>query len=83
MSVPVPSAAISLALIGFGEAAQAFVEGMGDSAPTGLSGHDLKSLSDNPAIRAAKAADFARFNVMEASSTAFSRNLCSFPATRW
>lgn len=70
MSAPRPSAEISLALIGFGEAAQAFVEGMADSAPTGLRGHDLKSLSDIPAIRAAKAADFARFNVKEAASTA-------------
>ena len=70
MSAPTPSAEISLALIGFGEAAQAFVEGMGDSAPTGLRGHDLKTLSDNPATRAAKAADFARFNVTETASTA-------------
>lgn len=66
MSAPFPS----LALIGFGEAAQAFVEGMGDNAPAGLRGHDLKSLSDSPDIRAAKAADFARFNVTSTTSSA-------------
>jgi 3-hydroxyisobutyrate dehydrogenase-like beta-hydroxyacid dehydrogenase len=61
---------ISLALIGFGEAAQAFVEGMGDKAPAGLRGYDLKSLSDSPEVRAAKTADFARFNVAGAASSA-------------
>jgi 3-hydroxyisobutyrate dehydrogenase-like beta-hydroxyacid dehydrogenase len=59
-----------LAFIGFGEAAQAFVEGMGDNAPAGLCGYDLKSLSDNPVIRAAKAADFAHFNVTGTASNA-------------
>ncbi len=70
MSAASAPAAIPLALIGFGEAAQAFVEGMGGRAPSGLRGYDLKSLSDDPDIRADKAADFARFNVTGAASSA-------------
>jgi 3-hydroxyisobutyrate dehydrogenase-like beta-hydroxyacid dehydrogenase len=59
-----------LALIGFGEASQAFVEGMGDKAPVHRRGHDLMSLSNDLSVRADKAADFARFNVAEAASIA-------------
>ncbi len=65
-----PPAAISLALIGFGEAAQAFVEGMGANTPAGLRAYDLKSAAANPKIRAAKAADFTRFNVVGAAAHA-------------
>lgn len=70
MSAPAAASEIFVAFIGFGEAAQAFVEGMDRLAPADLIAYDLKSQSDNPAIRAAKAADFARFNVKEAASTA-------------
>ena len=69
MPVSVSPAAISLALIGFGEAAQAFIEGMGDTAPAGARGYDLKSTAVDPKIRAAKVADFTRFNVVGAASS--------------
>ncbi len=70
MSDAVPPNTISLALIGFGEAAQAFVEGMGASSPARLRSFDLKSLADSAEIRADKTADFARFNVTGAESSA-------------
>ena len=70
MSAPATAPAIFAAFIGFGEAAQAFVEGMGNRAPAELIAYDLKSQSDNADARTAKAADFARFNVTEAASTA-------------
>lgn len=56
------------ALIGFGEAAQAFVEGMGDARPAALRGFDIKTQSDNRAMRKAKVRDFARFDVAAADS---------------
>jgi 3-hydroxyisobutyrate dehydrogenase-like beta-hydroxyacid dehydrogenase len=70
MSAPAAAPAIFAAFIGFGEAAQAFVEGMDSLAPTGLIAYDLKSQSDDAGVRAAKAEDFARFNVTQAASTA-------------
>jgi hypothetical protein len=57
-------------MIGFGEAAQAFAEGMGVSRPAALCGYDLKTSSDSADIRAAKAADFGRFDVTSAASGA-------------
>jgi 3-hydroxyisobutyrate dehydrogenase-like beta-hydroxyacid dehydrogenase len=62
-SAPHPSET-TLGLIGFGEAAQAFVEGMGASRPAALRGFDLNIVSPDAATAAAKAADFARLNVV-------------------
>lgn len=70
MSASANSNAISAAFIGFGEAAQAFVEGMGCNAAARLTAFDLKTLSDHAEVRAAKAADFAHFNVAGAASCA-------------
>lgn len=68
-----PSAAESpddqtLALIGFGEAAQAFLEGMGDRRPAACRAFDLMTL--DPATRDAKRADYARWSVTGAASAA-------------
>lgn len=65
---PFNPAESALALIGFGEAAQAFVEGMGAARPTALCGFDLKTLSEDNAVRAGKRADFEAFEVADAGS---------------
>ncbi len=50
-----------LAFLGFGEAAQAFVEGWGGAAPAQLVGYDRKT--DTPSTRDAKLAEFAAHGV--------------------
>lgn len=57
-----------LTFLGFGEAAQAFAEGMADRRPPEARGFDLKSVSPDAEVRRIKAEDFARFNVTEAAS---------------
>jgi 3-hydroxyisobutyrate dehydrogenase-like beta-hydroxyacid dehydrogenase len=59
--------ACRLSLIGFGEAAQAFLKGIGGGLSE-LRGFDLKLISDDSAIGAAKYADFASFDVTPAHS---------------
>ena len=61
------SADQTLALIGFGEAAQAFVQGMGDQRPP-LRAFDLKTL--DPATRDAKHAEYARWSISRAAASA-------------
>ena len=58
----------TLAFIGFGEAAQAFVEGWAGTPPARLIAYDKKT--DDPAIAAGKHADYARWGVAAAASTA-------------
>lgn len=50
-----------LAFIGFGEAAQAFCEGWADNPPARVRAFDHKTA--DPLLRAAKAADYARWSV--------------------
>jgi len=52
---------MEIALIGFGEAAQAFVEGWGQPAPATIRAFDIKT--DAPLLRGAKHADYARYAV--------------------
>lgn len=56
-----------LALVGFGEAAQAFCEGMGAERPAGLRAFDVKAAAGAP-TRTEKLADFTRFNVQPADT---------------
>lgn len=60
----------AIAFIGFGEAAQAFLAGFrsepGFAAP--VAAYDIKTDSPDPETRAAKRADYARANVIGASS---------------
>lgn len=56
-----------LALVGFGEAAQAFCEGMGAGRTTVLRSFDLKAAPGAP-TRDQKQADFTRFNVQGADT---------------
>lgn len=56
----------SIAFIGFGEAAQAFVEGWGDDRPGRIVAYDRKT--DDPATRAAKLADYQRLGVQHADT---------------
>lgn len=57
----------TLAFIGFGEAASALVEGWAQCVPqprpATVAAYDLKTDSPDPAVRAAKAADYARWNI--------------------
>ena len=57
-----------IAFIGFGEAAQAFVEGWGDTPPARLTGYDHKI--DAPETRAGKRAEFVARRVACLDSTA-------------
>ena len=57
-----------LAFIGFGEAASAFVEGWAHSRPATIAAYDLKTDSPDPAVRTAKAADYARWNISGSAS---------------
>ncbi len=66
LSAPDIAAPKRLALIGFGEAAQAFVEGM--ARPAEVRAFDLKTLAAD--TRAAKTADYARLAVTGAVSNA-------------
>lgn len=59
--------AVSLGLIGFGEAAQAFVEGMGERRPSRSRMYDLKL---DGGAGAAKRADAAQYGVEPCGSTA-------------
>ncbi|MFN6980747.1 MAG: DUF1932 domain-containing protein [Brevundimonas sp.] len=58
----------SVAFIGFGEAAQAFVEGWGDAKPRDLRAFDRKTTHDD--TRAAKRADYSNWSVLGAESLA-------------
>ena len=57
-----------IAFIGFGEAAQAFVEGWGDTPPARLTGYDRKI--DAPQTRDAKRAEFLAWRVESFRSSA-------------
>jgi 3-hydroxyisobutyrate dehydrogenase-like beta-hydroxyacid dehydrogenase len=63
-------AASAIAFIGFGEAAEAFLAGF--RSETGFAAsvatYDIKTDSPDPAVRASKRADYARANVVGASS---------------
>lgn len=65
-----PVAELSLALIGFGEAAQAFLGGMGDCRPAALFGFDIKVAASQAEVRRAKAEDFARHGVASCATNA-------------
>ena len=58
----------SVAFIGFGEAAQAFIEGWGDNRPRDLRAFDRKT--DSAVTRAAKRADYERWSVPGADALA-------------
>ncbi len=59
-----------LALIGFGEAAQAFARGWGAARTAGLRAHDIKTGHADAAVRDAKWADYARCRVAGAATPA-------------
>ena len=52
-----------IALIGFGEAAQAFVAGWGANVAARCQAYDVKTDHQDEAVRAAKLADYARCGV--------------------
>lgn len=54
---------LTIACIGFGEAASAFVAGWGAERAAHVRAYDIKTDSPDPAIRAAKEADYARWGV--------------------
>lgn len=58
----------SLAFIGFGEAAQAFVEGWGGRRALSISAYDIKTDNPDAQIRDAKRADYARAQAHGAAS---------------
>jgi 3-hydroxyisobutyrate dehydrogenase-like beta-hydroxyacid dehydrogenase len=58
----------SIAFIGFGEAAQAFVEGWGEARPGSVVAYDRKT--DDAALRPAKLADYQRFGVQHRDTLA-------------
>jgi 3-hydroxyisobutyrate dehydrogenase-like beta-hydroxyacid dehydrogenase len=58
----------SIAFIGFGEAAQAFVEGWGAGRPAGIVAYDRKT--DDAETRAAKLADYQRLGVQHRETLA-------------
>lgn len=58
----------SIAFIGFGEAAQAFVEGWGHDRPGRIVAYDRKT--EDPATRAAKLSDYQRCGVQHADTLA-------------
>lgn len=55
--------ALTIACIGFGEAASAFVAGWGPERAAHVRAYDIKTDSPDPAISAAKQADYARWGV--------------------
>ena len=61
MSTPTLNRQVECAFIGFGEAAQAFVQGWGNEAAPTISAYDIKTDSDDTA--AAKQADYARTGI--------------------
>lgn len=52
-----------LGFVGFGEAAAAFVEGWGEQRPGRVTAYDIKTDAEDPEVRAAKHADYARWDV--------------------
>lgn len=65
-----PTAPPDLACIGFGEAAQAFAAGWGAERSRSLAVYDIKTDAADPALRAAKQADYARCGVPGCSTLA-------------
>jgi 3-hydroxyisobutyrate dehydrogenase-like beta-hydroxyacid dehydrogenase len=60
----------SLAFVGFGEAAAAFVQGWGDERPRVLCAYDIKTDSAQAAVRDQKRSDYARHRVKGADRLA-------------
>src|SRR5271169_3076229 len=61
---------VSIAFIGFGEAARAFLDGWRTTPgfKARISAYDIKTDSPDPDVRAAKRADYAAANIIGASS---------------
>ncbi|MEJ2480127.1 MAG: DUF1932 domain-containing protein [Acidihalobacter sp.] len=52
-----------LGFVGFGEAAAAFIEGWAAKRPGRVTAYDIKTDADDPEVRTAKRADYARWEV--------------------